>query len=91
MREYTVLPPKYLATVVFAVFIDRNFAAEIPVYSLEEGLKFVVYSLAVKVGGVLLQVHPANRSSPQLRIQWLDCQTGEALDGSLDPGIVQGA
>ena len=88
MREHTVLPPKYLAAVVFAVLIDRNFAAEISIYFLEEGLKFVVYNLAVKVSGALLQVHPAYRPSPQLRVQWLDCRTGEALNGSLNPGIV---
>lgn len=68
MREYTVLPPKDLAAVVFAVLIGRNFAVELSVYFFEEGLKFVVYGLAVKVSSLLLQVRPAYRESPQLRI-----------------------
>jgi hypothetical protein len=88
MREYTVFSPKYLAAVVPAVLIGRNFAVVTSVYSIEEGLKSVVYSLGVKLSSRLLQVRPADRTSPQLRIQWLDCQTGEALDGGLNPGIV---
>ena len=88
MREYTVFSPKYLATVVLAVLIGRNFAVEASIYFVEEVLKFVVYNLAVKLSGRLLQVRPADRASPQLRIQWLDCQTGEVLNGSLNPGIV---
>ena len=67
VREYTILPPQYLAAVVSTVLVDRNFAVEFSVYFVEEGLKAVVYSLAVKMSGIL-QLLPADCESPQLRI-----------------------
>lgn len=66
--KYTVLPPQCCTAIVFAVFVERNSAVEPPLYFLEEGPETVVYGLAVKLSRLLLQLHPADCASPQLRI-----------------------
>ena len=72
VREYTVLPSQYCGTVVPSVLVRWNSAVEFSVHFLEEGFKAVVYSLAVKVSSLLLQIRPANCAFPQLRIKWLN-------------------
>ena len=66
--KYTDLPPQYDTAIYFAVFVERNSAVEPPLYFLEEGPEAVVYNLAVKVNGLLLQLRPADCASPQLII-----------------------
>ena len=49
---------------------------ELRLYFLKEGHKADVYGLAVKVSGREPQLRPADCASLQLRIQWLESQTG---------------